>query len=172
LEIKRATPSDATIISTLNATVQAVHAEALPHIFKSPKDTIFPPETIAAQLAEQQVVAFIAYDEDRPIGYLIAEILERPERWYRHAMRLLHIHHISVEPEHQGRGVGLALIERGKAYARIQGITHLELDVWVFNEKARGFFQKQGFTPYNVRMWLDLPTDAGGSSHRNRKENV
>ena len=39
----------------------------------------------------------------------------------------------------------------------------VQLDVWSFNEQAKGFFRRQGFTVFNERMWIGLePLDATG----------
>jgi ribosomal protein S18 acetylase RimI-like enzyme len=157
MHIREATPDDAATISDLNDTVQAVHAEALPHIFKPPTPETFSTAEVRAILDDPQQHIYIAYVDDRPAGYIYVQIGERRESPIRRAMQLLYIHHISVNPEHQGTGVGKALIDHVKTVARENGIDHLELDVWSFNTHAQAFFQRQGFEPYNVRMWLDLP---------------
>jgi hypothetical protein len=42
MEVRLATLNDAEIISALNAEVQTVHAEALPHLFKATSPEAFP----------------------------------------------------------------------------------------------------------------------------------
>lgn len=157
MHIREATPDDDTTVSDLNDTVQALHAEALPHIFKAPSADTFSAAEVRAILNNPEQHIYIACVDDQPAGYIYIQIGERAESPIRHAMRLLYIHHISVNPAYQGTGVGKALIDHVKAVAREEGIAHLELDVWSFNTHAQAFFQSQGFEPYNVRMWLDLP---------------
>jgi GNAT superfamily N-acetyltransferase len=55
---------------------------------------------------------WVAVDEDdRPIGYLLVEDLDG----------LAHIEQVSVEPEHQGMGVGRSLIDQARTWARETG---------------------------------------------------
>ncbi len=48
VNVRRATVADVATISALNADVQAVHAAALPWLFKTPSAETFPPATAAA----------------------------------------------------------------------------------------------------------------------------
>src|SRR2546422_10109793 len=61
VNVRRATAADAATISALNADVQAVHAAALPWLFKTPSAETFPPATAAAMLARDDVLVYLAY---------------------------------------------------------------------------------------------------------------
>src|SRR5215831_7217532 len=99
--VRRATSADAALLSSLNAEVQAIHAEALPTWFKPPGPPAFPPGLM-----------------DNPSNLVfVAEVG-------------------AVRAEAASRNVAL-----------------LGLDVWSFNADARAFFQRQGFAPYNERLW-------------------
>lgn len=67
-------------------------------------------------------------------------------------MEWLEIDDISVLPEAQGKGVGKALFEAMKQTALDMGLHHIELTVWAFNEKARGFYEKLGMRSRIDRM--------------------
>ena len=66
VNVRRATAADAATISALNADVQAVHAAALPWLFKTPSAETFPPATAAAMLARDDVLVYLAYLGDAP----------------------------------------------------------------------------------------------------------
>ncbi len=66
VNVRRATVADAATISALNADVQAVHAAALPWLFKTPSAETFPPATAAAMLARHDVLVYLAYLGDAP----------------------------------------------------------------------------------------------------------
>ena len=126
VNVRRATVADAATISALNADVQAVHAAALPWLFKTPSAETFPPATAAAMLARDDVLVYLAYLGDAP----------------------------SVRPSLRGRGIGGALLGAVRQAAEDRDIRQVALDVWSFNERAEAFFRRHGFEAYNERLWL------------------
>ena len=56
-------------------------------------------------------------DEDRPIGYVIVDAVDGNA----------HIEQVSVRPDHQGLGVGRALIDRVRAWATEMGMPAVTL---------------------------------------------
>lgn len=103
--------------------------------------------------------SFIAYDGDRPVGFIATD-----PRW-DHGVGA--IHELVVDPEHQGRGLGRALLRRGMAYLRAQGCRQCELWVGEHNERARRLYRALGFEENGrwgkwirmVRSLEDLPED-------------
>ena len=104
IKIRSATAADAEIIATLNVDVQNLHAEALPHIFKSVSDGEFAKAYIAEQLAKPNHFFFLANLDGEDVGYIFARIVRRPENAYMHAWNFVYIDQISVKPAHQGKG--------------------------------------------------------------------
>ena len=126
VNVRRATVADAATISALNADVQAVHAAALPWLFKTPSVDTFPPATAGAMLGRDDVLVYLAYLGDAP----------------------------SVRPSLRGRGIGGALLGAVRQAAEDRDIRQVALDVWSFNERAEAFFRRHGFAAYNERLWL------------------
>jgi ribosomal protein S18 acetylase RimI-like enzyme len=151
--VRRASKADAEAISRLNADVQAVHAAALPGWFKPPSASTFPPAEAAELIEGPDSLVFLAELGSEPAGYAYAEVIRRPEEPWREAFEMAYLEHISVRPEFRRKGVGAALIGAWRAGAAELGITLLGLDVWSFNEDARRFFRRHGFTAYNERLW-------------------
>ncbi|HSD84319.1 MAG TPA: GNAT family N-acetyltransferase [Anaerolineae bacterium] len=156
MEIRLATPADAELIVMLNADVQALHAAALPHLFKPPADKTFSAATVKQILSDSNNYVFVGYVADQAVGYAYAEIQLLPETALRYEMRRVYLHHISIQPDHQHQGCGEKLMQAVEGLARDKGITTIALDVWSFNTTARTFFTKQGFTVFNERMWKQL----------------
>ena len=96
---------------------------------------------------------FVADFAGEPAGYVYAEVNQRPETSLSYAFASIYIHHISVRPAHRRKGVSTALIATLRAAGRQLGIDVLALDVWTFNDEARAFFRRHGFTAYNERLW-------------------
>jgi GNAT superfamily N-acetyltransferase len=151
--VRRASKADAEAISRLNADVQAVHATALPGWFKPPSAGTLPPEAAAELIQDPDSLVFLAELESEPAGYAYAEVIRRPEEPWREAYEMVYLHHISVRPACRRKGVGDVLIQAWRTAAGELGITLLALDVWSFNEDARRFFRRHGFTAYNERLW-------------------
>ena len=57
-----------------------------------------------------------------------------------------YIHHIAVDSEFRGDGIGSILMDAAEARARASGSTHLALDVSANNEAARRFYERRGMT--------------------------
>jgi len=150
---RQATTADAEVVSSLNADVQAIHWSALPWRFKPPSPETFPPTAAAALLDQPNNLVFIAEVDSLPVGYAYAEVIHRPETSFHFAYDMVYLHHISVRSTHRKRGLGRALMDAVRLAATEKGISLLALDVWTFNEEARLFFRRQGFTSYNERLW-------------------
>ncbi len=104
VEIRAALPEDAPTISPLNADVQQMHADAYPWRFKSPGAQTFTEKDAEDLLTNLSYFAFLAFDGSAPIGYLVAEIVHRPETARQFAHELIYIHEISVPLAHAERG--------------------------------------------------------------------
>jgi diamine N-acetyltransferase len=156
MDVRRATQDDAEAISALNDTVQRLHAEAHPHIFRPPSAETFPADEVISLMARPGYAFLVGVVDGAPVGYISVEVIRRPESSLTYATERLQIHHISVDDTCQGIGVGRALIDAAKDLARDEGISHIELDVWSFNDHARHFFERQGFEVYNQRLWQDI----------------
>src|SRR5690348_2623049 len=110
IAIRRATVDEAELVSSLNADVQALHAAAQPWLFKPPGPNTFQPADAEALLRTPVHYVFIAEIAGAPAGYAYAEIVRRPETAFHFAHSLIHLHAISVRPEHRRKGVGDALV--------------------------------------------------------------
>ena len=156
MEVRSAVLPDAGTISALNCEVQALHAAALPHLFKPAAPTVFSAHEIRQLLTDPSTLMFIAHESGQPAGYIYAQVIEGSETPYRHAWKRLHIHHISVSRECQRTGIGRALLGELLEAARQRGLSTITADFWSFNEGAREFFKAQGFIAYNENIWLEL----------------
>ena len=51
---------------------------------------------------------------------------------------------LAVHPDHRSQGVGKALLDAAKSWARERGATHLELDSAETREDAHRFYEREG----------------------------
>lgn len=156
VQVRRAVAADAPALISLNADVQQLHADALPHLFKQPTPDTWPTARIVELLSQPGRWILLAERDGEPIGYLYAEERTVEQDAARHAQRILYIHHLAVRPSAQGQAAGRLLIAEAKAMAQAWGAERILLDTWAFNAKARHFFESQGFETFNYRMWKQI----------------
>ncbi len=163
--VRLATEADAEAISALNESIQRLHADALPHLFKPPSDATFPPEEVRGLLRSPHQRVILALEEEPagsvcegtvPVGYVSVQICRQGGNAMRHPQDYLYVQHIAVAPAHQRRGHGGRLLEAVRKLGRQESIAVIELDVWAFNAQARAFFFKHGFTPLEERLALQI----------------
>jgi ribosomal protein S18 acetylase RimI-like enzyme len=156
IQIRKATVEDAELLARLVKAVHDIHAEARPDFFKP---YALSPEWIAdfrERLLDPSNAFLIAEVEGEAVGYVFAQVIERPENLYTYAMSYLLVDQISVNPEHRNHGYGEALIQAVFDMAKSLGLPRVVLGVWNFNERAVAFYERQGFSSRDMRMEVDL----------------
>jgi ribosomal protein S18 acetylase RimI-like enzyme len=68
-----------------------------------------------------------------------------------------------VDPSYRRQGIGTAMVEFAKSWARLQGYPQLTLDVLSANLPALGLYQKLGFSPksFGLAIELEAASDLG-----------
>lgn len=155
MQVRKASVDDVKALSKMNVHVQRLHADAYPTLFKQPVNDDFAVPFFNALLNDPEIVIYIA-EEEVPLGYIVLRIVHRSENPFMHAWNYIYIDQISVQPEHQGMGIGKALLARSEQTAREEGLDFVGLDSWGFNSDAHGFFFSQGYQVYNLRMWKQM----------------
>ena len=154
LGIRRATPDDAKDISLLHAAVQALHSAAYPQLFKPPSAEAFPPPQVEELMADLDHFFFVAEEKGESVGYLYAEIRDRPETPLKYAEEQIHIHQLAVKPACQRRGHGARLVLAAKTLMQQFDISTVTLSTWAFNHDAQVFYKQMGFTPMYHYLWI------------------
>ena len=127
--------------------------EAKPKVFKP---TIsLTEEDFAKLIADPAHQISIAEISGAAVGYVFAQLWDRPENPYRYAFKMMYINQLSVRSDARGKGVGQALLSHVLEESRKLGVKRIELDTWVFNQRGVAFFQQFGFEIYNARMCLN-----------------
>ena len=151
MDVRPATRDDLDALASLRPYVHDKHARAHPDNFKLTTAEAARDEA-EAWLGQPNTYVLLATLDGEPIGYLRAEIFDRPERELMHRRRILYIDQIALKDGRRGRGHGKRLLAAGVALARELDIAIVELDVYHFNKDARAFFVSQGFAPSRERL--------------------
>jgi ribosomal protein S18 acetylase RimI-like enzyme len=157
MTVRAAIIEDADAIERLTVEVQQLHREALPDIFKSPSDKLFPREKLATLLQDANSTVAVAESKGEIIGHIYAVIVHRPENDFKKAEKYMYIQQIGVRKDARRQGVGRALIGFIESKALASAVTGLQLDYWAFNTRAQSFFESCGFSASQVMMRRRLP---------------
>jgi ribosomal protein S18 acetylase RimI-like enzyme len=77
------------------------------------------------------------------------------ERYFeKREMRPLFVEELAVHPDRQGLGIGNFILEQLEHLARVQGCTHLVLEVAENNENALHFYRTRNFFKLDAAIFL------------------
>ncbi|MDI9867667.1 GNAT family N-acetyltransferase [Flectobacillus roseus] len=97
-------------------------------------DMMYSSESLTRQFETNTFI--VAYEGDTPLGFAGFEPKDDG---------VMKLHKLYMLPAAQGKGIGKLLIQEVAKYAKQQGLKFVHLNV-NRNNKAIGFYQKQGFT--------------------------
>lgn len=138
---------DTELLSILNCDVQNIHYEIEPSLFK-PYSKEDMKKFFEEVLNEKNTCAFVAYYENCSAGYVLISKKDVPETQYHCNLLTAYIDQICVEKNFKGKGIGKALIDFVKDFARKNKIKRVALDYSQKNLNAGNFFRSQGFETY------------------------
>lgn len=147
---------DVEAIAHLLVSIQEIHVNARPDVFKpmSVNDALL--DRVADQVDDPNAVTFVGQVNDVVIGYAYVVVAEKPETIFMWPQRYATIDQMGVAPDYRGLGYGELLMRRVIDFAQEFDIAKLLLDVWTFNEGAIDFYERLGFRISNHRMELML----------------
>ena len=96
---------------------------------------------------------YLAVDaEGRARGFLHLLLSRREGNPVLPDCRTVFIEDIYVEERLRGKGIGRLLMQKAREEAKAYGAEALELNVWEYNEDARGFYEREGFGTWQRRI--------------------
>lgn len=158
LRIRRATPADAALISTLGAEtfVTSFGAQNTPENIALHIEKAYGEGVQHRELTDPAYTYLIAEVEDRPAGYACVKDGEAPS--CVSGARPVEVLRFYVRHDFHGTGVAQALMDACAADARERGGHTLWLGVWEQNPRAIRFYTKWGFEDVGGQTFM-LGTD-------------
>ncbi|HEY0050228.1 MAG TPA: GNAT family N-acetyltransferase [Pyrinomonadaceae bacterium] len=121
----------------------ADHPKNAPGDLKIYMDEAFSARTIAAELADKDVIYFIAEIGGEAVGYAKLKKNSREEATAgENPLELCRLYSLN---EFIGKGIGKALMRHSLDYARDNRHDFMWLGVWEYNFRAQKFYEKFGF---------------------------
>lgn len=163
--IREATEADYQQLGQLFVEVDALHTQALPHVFQDPGEPARTKEFVANILTDEDAALFVAENDDdgQLIGFVQVDIRKAPDVPVLVPRQLGWISDVVVKKGWQRFGVGRLLMEQAQQWVLERGVTVVQLVVWEFNREAIAFYEKLGYTTASRMMWraLDSSSDSG-----------
>lgn len=157
--IREARLADYEELCEIFAEVDALHHEALPHVFRAPDGPARAKEYISSVMADGYAALFVAQSDGEIVGLVQIFVRETPDVPIMVPRRYAVIDTLVVKRGFRRSGVGRALMERAHRWAWTKGTTQVELSVWEFNRGAMAFYEKLGYRTTSRRMWRALRAD-------------
>lgn len=88
------------------------------------------------------------------VGIARTKLIEQAADDLSGAEKKLRLSFIAIDPTHQGRGLGTALLQAVEDIAVELGATQIALDVWPHNYRAAALYKRFGFQPLGQAMGL------------------
>jgi len=155
IDVRLARAADAEAIVSLSAEVQALHAHALPELFKPVESLSFVASEVRDLLKVPDQIIFVATQNGNVVGYVSAQVQRRAETPFRRPNVALYVQFMGVRSEMRRRGIGRALVNAIREAASSREIESVLLDVWAFNSEARAFYEAVGFCPQRLILSLE-----------------
>jgi ribosomal protein S18 acetylase RimI-like enzyme len=104
ITVRLATMDDAEDIARETSSVQQLHNDALPLIFKPPSADLFPPRKLAAFIQDSNCIVAVAEMHGKIVGHIYGAIVNRVENEFNHPHAYIYIHQIGVDEEARRKG--------------------------------------------------------------------
>jgi len=93
---------------------------------------------------------------DEITGVLLCKIQENKNHSVLLDSKTLWVEDTCVSEAYRGKGHGKMLVDYAKKFARDNGCSRVELNVWAFNKNARDFYESQGMKGQRTVMEFEL----------------
>ncbi len=152
MTIMRAQNCDMLGLMDLLAQVLTVHHNGRPDLFKA-NATKYTEKELSELLADDSRPIFAAKDESgKVLGYAFCIFQQHVNDNILTDIKTLYIDDLCVDESQRGRGIGKALYEYVKQFAKESGCYNVTLNVWALNEPAKRFYESCGLVPQKFGM--------------------
>ncbi|MDU0200123.1 N-acetyltransferase family protein [Paenibacillus sp. MAH-36] len=153
--IRRARSEDYEAVNAIIRFGQEEHAAALPKYFAR-LDRVVAMGWYRSFSDQVNKVIWVAEKSGQVVGVAMLEMKKSPSYEALVPRSYAYLNELAVSPDFQRQGIGTLLYQASAAWARDQGASFLELNVWEFNESAIAFYRSLGMSTLNRTMTSDL----------------
>ena len=146
---------DYELIARLNKPILELHASLYPQHFTE-YNFEATQDSFKQWVTNDNFIFLLLEDNDESIGFAWVEIKNYIQTAFKKPYRSVYVHQINIIEKQTSRGYGSHLMNNIYGIAKSEGIELVELDYWVNNERAKNFYEKQGFMGYREFVYKKI----------------
>ena len=150
IEIAEAVSSDEWDIARLSYQVGKMHDDALPDYF-CPTSEAEHLEVIQKMMKDAKAIVLKAVYDGKVCGFACLYLQDTPRKGFVHS-KIGYIYNFGVDEAYQRRGIGAMLLEKAEDFLWEKGAETVELNVFLFNQRALAFYKKYGYQALDVNL--------------------
>lgn len=154
--IRKAKFEDYSALIELFDELDTIHRANQPRLFRKPAGPAREIETYTGMISDESSAVFVAELGEAVIGFVHAILRDAPDFPLLVPRRFAVVDSIVVKSEHTKRGLGRMLMEAMEEWAKKNGATSIELNVYEFNEAAISFYEGLGYKTFSRRLSKEL----------------
>lgn len=161
MQVRDAETRDYESIRDLFHDSDTYHARHAPAIARVPDEPRFKYDEFTALIANTHCLLLVAEaEEDNKIVGFIEASVRVPERSDEPDTRWCGINNLAIDRRWRRQRCGTLLMRAVEEGARAQGITQIRLDVFEFNDAARGLYESLGYRTLTRQLGKSLTDPA------------
>lgn len=150
--IRPAEAGDMEAVNGLLRQVLGVHNAGRPDLFR-PEGKKYTDAELLAIFDNPETPVYVYAKDGAVLGYVFCA-LRQSSGGALQPLKTLYIDDLCVDEKARGSGVGTALFNYVKAFARERGCYNITLHVWECNPGAKSFYESLGLLPQYTSMEL------------------
>ena len=150
--VRRAEPGDYEAICELADLMDQPQREALPDRFRKPSGPVRLRDRTEKLMRDPDTFLAVAELDGRVVGVANCGLLRMGDFPQKHPITSLLVRGIVVRPELRREGIATALVKQAIEWARENGASEVQANVYDFNEPATEFFASLGLAPLSHRL--------------------
>ena len=159
VRVRKATADDYSSLCELFNEMDALHRDALPHIFQQPDGAAREKDYYLGLIADESVALLVAEAGGNLVGFVHAMVRDVPAFPVFVPRRYATVDGIVVKSGFQNHGIGKILMDKMQEWAIAGCATSIELNVYEFNETAISFYERLGYQTLSRKMSKELKKD-------------
>jgi GNAT superfamily N-acetyltransferase len=152
ITIRRAVPGDYEAICEMADLMDQPQREALPDRFRKPSGPVRLRDRTEKLMRDPDTFLAVAELDGRVVGVTNCGLLRMGDFPQKHPITSLLVRGLVVRPELRRKGIATALVGKTIAWARENGATEVQANVYDFNQPAAAFFASIGLASLSHRL--------------------